>query len=311
MTRTSGLTEDQIKARSGKLGGSDIPSVLGVSPYKTKRELALEKLGMQEPSSSNPRAMLRGTLLEPVVAKLWKQETGIWFAKPAKTFTHPDHDWLVGHFDGLTASKELVEIKTMNMSKYMKTKREGLPVEITSQVQAYLSWPKLKKAYVVVFSAEVFEYFTVEMEPDIEFQEIIFREGSQFVSDLKAGILPPEDQQPVIDLPKVSTGEVLWLNSAEFVQAVNELREAQEIVKESKELEESAKATIIRMMNGFSVVESEGLFRAYFREQAGRRSFQEKAFRQAHPEIDLSKFYKVGEKFRSFKGYFLSQKGNA
>lgn len=301
------LTEEQINKRKNRLGGSDIPAVLGVSPYKTKRQLALEKLGLSEPSPMT-NAMRRGNILEPVVAKMFRDETGIKFSKPTKTYEHPKYSWLVGHFDGLTTKHDLIEIKTMNLSKYLKTKREGLPVEITSQVQAYLSWPKMRKAYVVCFSAEVFEYFVVDQEPDQEFQEIIFREGSEFIANLQSGILPPEEQQPVIDLPKADTGEVLKLDTPDFIEAVNELREAQQILKEAKEYEEQVKQTIIDRMGNYPVIEADGLFRAYYREQGGRRSFDGKAFARAHPDIDLSKFYKVGLPFKTFKAFFLDRR---
>lgn len=301
------LTEEQKKIRSRGVGGSDTPAILGVDPYRTARDVALDKLGeSEERKATGP--MLRGIYLEPVVAKMVRERTGIQFHKPKGTIIHPEHNWLVASLDGLSNKGDLLEIKCPNTSTFLKVKREGLPPNYQSQVQHYMTFPKIKRCHFVVFSAELWEMLIVEQEPDPEFQEIIINKTGEFWRNLQAGILPPEEEQPVIDLPKTENGEVLKLDTPDFIEAVNELREAQQILKEAKEYEEQVKQTIIDRMGNYPVIEADGLFRAYYREQGGRRSFDGKAFARAHPDIDLSKFYKVGLPFKTFKAYFLDRR---
>lgn len=303
------LTEEQKKIRSKGVGGSDTPAILGVDQYRTARDVALDKLGEgEERKPTGP--MLRGTYLEPLVAKMVKEQTGINFHKPTKTMVHPQHNWMVASLDGLSSKGDLLEIKCPNTSTFLKVKREGLPLNYQSQAQHYMLWPKVKRCYFVIFSAELWQMETVVLEPDLEFQEIIINKTGEFWRNLQQGILPPEEEQPIIDLPKANTGEVLKLSTPDFLEAVNELREAQQILKEAKEYEEQVKHTIIDRMGNYSVIEADGTFRAYCREQAGRRSFQEKEFKKAHPEIDLNKFYKQGQPFKTFKAYFLDGRNN-
>lgn len=306
----SGLSEEQKKVRSKGVGGSDTPAILGVDPYRSPRDVALDKLG-ESPEREATGPMLRGITLEPIVAKMVGERTGIKFHKPKETVFHPRYNWLVASLDGLSSKGDLLEIKCPNVSTFLKCKREGLPLNYTAQVQHYMTFPKVRRCHFGVFSAERWELLIVEQDPDPEFQEIIIDKTGEFWRNLQDGILPPEDERPVIDLPRADNGEVLKIDSPEFINAVSELWEAQGILREAKEFEGAARAEILRFMGDSSIIEAEGIFRAYYREQAGRRSFDDKAFAKAHPEIDLSRFYKVGKPFRSFKPYFLDGRKEA
>lgn len=66
-----------LEVRNGGLGGSDAGVILGLNKYKSPYKLWLEKTGNEEPEDiSNKPAVMAGVALEPVVAKMFENETG-------------------------------------------------------------------------------------------------------------------------------------------------------------------------------------------------------------------------------------------
>jgi len=55
---------------------------------------------------------------------------------------------------------------------------------------------------------------------------------------------------------------------------------------------------------GAAAAEGDGA-RIYWIPQAGRRTFDVKAFAKKHPEIDLAPFYKISAETRPFRPFFL------
>lgn len=63
------LTVEELAARQHYLGGSDIPALLGVDPYRTVVDLWLEKTGRVEPTPVTNRAADLGDRVEPVLVQ--------------------------------------------------------------------------------------------------------------------------------------------------------------------------------------------------------------------------------------------------
>lgn len=58
---------DAITDRSNYIGGSDIPALMGISPYKTRYELLLEKAGLKEIEPAENRYTEYGHYIEPFI----------------------------------------------------------------------------------------------------------------------------------------------------------------------------------------------------------------------------------------------------
>src|SRR5512138_2400103 len=84
--------------RKTGLGGSDSPVVLGVSPFTTRKELWLEKMGLSEPKEESP-AMRRGNFLEEPVAQLYQKVTGRQVEVVKQRLIHPQHPFIYAHID--------------------------------------------------------------------------------------------------------------------------------------------------------------------------------------------------------------------
>lgn len=95
------LTAEQILARQGRCGGSDVAAILGLSPWRTPFDVWAEKSGLMPRSQEENPAQKRGRLMEQMVADWYAEETG-WkvYAPVVQTVTGAD-DWMVGSYDRL------------------------------------------------------------------------------------------------------------------------------------------------------------------------------------------------------------------
>jgi len=95
------------------IGGSDIPAIIGVNPYKTAYQLWLEKTG-QAPATQDNKYMRAGRKLEQVVAEFFSEETA------AKVIPSPGpvliDGWMRASVDRLyirnPQEQEILECKT-------------------------------------------------------------------------------------------------------------------------------------------------------------------------------------------------------
>ena len=113
--------ETWLQYRRNGIGGSDAAAVIGLSPYKTARDVYFEKLG-REPEDNNTSgwvAMEVGKRLEDLVAAIFAKKTGfrIWQEKvmyrhPLFPFMLADVDYFFETSDGTVG---ILECKTANI----------------------------------------------------------------------------------------------------------------------------------------------------------------------------------------------------
>lgn len=94
-----------------KLGASDSPAALNISPYKTPYQLWCEKTGLIDPFTGNERTKW-GERLESVVAQAFGDETGTTLSKSNTLYFHDSLPFLTATPDYELNDGGLVEIKT-------------------------------------------------------------------------------------------------------------------------------------------------------------------------------------------------------
>ena len=94
------LTKEQLALRQGGIGGSDIPAIVGLDPWRTPLDIYLQKVGLVDPPETN-EAMDLGNRLEPVVAEIYAEREGALVAPPASIYRHPEHSIALGNPDRL------------------------------------------------------------------------------------------------------------------------------------------------------------------------------------------------------------------
>ena len=88
---TEGLPREQwLEYRRKGIGGIDAAAVLGISPVRTGRDLYNDKLNIVTADDAEIWVQLEvGTLLEPLVAKIFAHKTGYKIYRRPFMFQHP------------------------------------------------------------------------------------------------------------------------------------------------------------------------------------------------------------------------------
>ena len=149
LVETAGLSEEEWLAYRRKgIGGSDVAALLGISPWRTARDLYFDKLNIVavEDNEDNWVALEMGHLLEPLVAKIFQHRTGYKIYQIKKMFQHPQYSWMLADVDYFVelpdGSTAILEIKTTNYNardNWWLNGEETVPVYYEAQGRHYFS----------------------------------------------------------------------------------------------------------------------------------------------------------------------------
>ena len=98
LVSTENLTEQEWLAyRRRGIGGSDVAAILGISPFRTARDLYDDKLNiaLAVDDAGNWVALEMGHLLEPLVAQIFTKKTGLEVFQIKKMFQHPQYPFML------------------------------------------------------------------------------------------------------------------------------------------------------------------------------------------------------------------------
>ena len=143
---TSTLTEDEWLAwRRKGVGGSDVAAALGLSPYKTARELYFYKIGV-EPVVDGPDKSITfeiGHLLEDVVAQIFAKKTGFSVFRDQRMFQHPLFPFMLADVDRFihlpNGEIALLECKTAHYDTQFLWANGAVPRHYELQVRHYMA----------------------------------------------------------------------------------------------------------------------------------------------------------------------------
>ena len=102
LVSTENLTEQEWLAyRRRGIGGSDVAAILGISPFRTARDLYDDKLNIASAAddAGNWVALEMGHLLEPLVARIFAKKTGLEVFQIKKMFQHPQYPFMLADVD--------------------------------------------------------------------------------------------------------------------------------------------------------------------------------------------------------------------
>ena len=98
LVSTEALTEQEwLTYRRQGIGGSDVAAILGISPFRTARDLYDDKLNIASAvdDTGNWVALEMGHLLEPLVAQIFTKKTGLEVFQIKKMFQHPQYPFML------------------------------------------------------------------------------------------------------------------------------------------------------------------------------------------------------------------------
>src|SRR5258705_288939 len=346
------------------IGGSDAAAIVGMSPYTTALDVYNDKLGLV-PSKTPTQAMLRGRYLESVAVEIFCELTGKKVRRQPQR-AHADFPFIIGNIDRQILARNgdednlpahlngtgLLEVKCPGVRTFLRYQREGLPAHIICQGQHYMGVYGYDWMSFVLFNADLWKLVHFEIARDDGFIEGLFEAERRFWTEhVQKQIPPPASGMlhatlPDLELPTTAPGEIVQRDDAEYAEAAENLATARQLLETAEAVEEQAIAHVKEIVGGPGVYEGANL-RLYWKQQAGKESFDRKALEASRPldalavaahinlafenrphggpdlllkailerladddcAVDFSKYDKVGKPFETFRPYFLKPQG--
>lgn len=275
-------------------GASDIPALMGASPYKTRGELFADKVN--EPVVQEETAVFRrGNLLEKPLLEEASRMLG------ANIFT-PDVIYRDGRLsislDGVdNANQPSVVVEAKTSTRYSVYTSDDLPDEWLWQGWAQQAVLQVPVWFVVLDRDQ--RISVVELPNNPQAIDTIQLETSVFGGWVDGD---PMDE----DINNFSAADIarIWKPTptsielpASAVDWAMQLEEARAMAKQAADLETKAKDALAQMMLGNEIGTVDGVQLVTWKQQAGRESLDTKQLRADHPEL-VAQYEKQGAPFR-------------
>lgn len=166
---------DWLEVRKTGIGGSDAAAAVGLSPYKSQLELWMEKTGrdadLPKPDPQDTtHPVYWGTLLEPIVAAAYTQQTGRKVRKVNAVLQHPQFPFMLANLDREVIGASGVQILECKTAGEFGARlwKEGVPEYVQLQVQHQLSVTGKQAADVaVLLCGQRLEVHRIERDGDL------------------------------------------------------------------------------------------------------------------------------------------------
>ena len=275
-------------------GASDIPVLMGASPYKTRGELFADKVN--EPVVQEETAVFRrGNLLEKPLLEEASRILG------ANIFT-PDVVYRDGRLsislDGVdNANQPTVVVEAKTSTRYSVYTSNDLPDEWLWQGWAQQAVLQVPVWFVVLDRDQ--RISVVQLPDNPQAIDTIQLETSVFGGWVDGD---PMDE----DISNFSAADIarIWKPTPTIVElptsAVDwalQLDEARAMAKQAADLETKAKDALAQMMLGNEIGTVDGVQLVTWKQQAGRESLDTRQLRADHPDL-VAQYEKQGAPFR-------------
>jgi putative phage-type endonuclease len=149
--------DDWLEVRRTGIGGSDAAAAVGLNPFKSALALWMEKTGreseLRQPDPLDTTApIFWGTLLEPIVAAAYTQQTGNKVRKVHAVLRHPTVPYMLANLDREIVGVPGVQILECKTAGEFGARlwKEGVPEYVQLQVQHQLAVTGKQAADVAV-----------------------------------------------------------------------------------------------------------------------------------------------------------------
>ncbi len=311
--KTENLTEDEWLAwRKKGIGGSDVASALGLSPYRTARELYYDKIGIEPVIEGADKSITFaiGHLLEDIVAQIFSKKTGFSVFRDQTMYQHPLFPFMLADVDRFIHLPDgkigILECKTAHYDTQYLWANGAVPRHYELQVRHYMSVMNIDVAYIAcLFSNSETDFVWRKIERDPEEEENTILQLQDFWNRYVLGrIEPPLNEKPdlVLDAlrryygpadktaPKVTIGPE-FLPTLERVLVLREQK--QKLDSQSRKLDEQIKSAYAPIADAMgsacsATCEEKGVrfditFNPQFREGISKEKLSQ--LKAQHPEV--------------------------
>lgn len=217
------------------IGGSDIPAIMGISPFKTRYELLLEKAGLREDDFAGNKYTVYGQQLEPQIREYINEQmpTGGKF-EPNKVI---DGD-IRCHTDGFNGYCVL-EIKT---TSHIYETLDEYKIYLV-QLLLYMDKNKVKSGLLAVYKRD--EDFNTDFNPEnLSVFEVVMAEYEDLVEEIKMQIdsfradLARLKENPLLSEEDFQPTDIVALSN-KAVALENRMAQFKAIEKQYKEMKQA------------------------------------------------------------------------
>lgn len=162
-------TAEWLDARERGIGASQAAAALGMSEWQSRIGLWAEKLKLVPPQPES-LPMRIGSALEPLIAQLYTEQTGVKVRRVNHLRQHPVHDFMLASIDR-RAGRRLVELKYSHRGAgYGEPGTDEVPNEVLVQVLHQMAVMDVDEAdvAVVVGGARDVRIYPVRRDPGTE-----------------------------------------------------------------------------------------------------------------------------------------------
>lgn len=231
--------------RGKGIGSSDIPIILGLSPWKTPLQLWEEKTGLVKSEFTGNYATDRGHALESVAREIYSVKTGL---KPVPiNLSHGEMHFMRASLDGLDMdTRTVLEIKCPGKEDHLLALTGKVPEKYMFQVQHQLFVAGSNLAHY--WSFDGVEGVLVPVERDEERISRIKTQGAEFWRRIVS-----------LDPPPMSDRDVKKIKDKDVAMLVQLWRSAKATKEQADELLEACRDKLLAAVPGHPRVECDGL----------------------------------------------------
>lgn len=293
LVSTKHLTYDEwLQWRRKGIGGSDIPAILGKSPWSSAFDVWLEKTGQYEREDSElaKERMYWGGRLEETVAQEFCKRNSKKVRKVNYILQHDELDYMLANVDRMIVGEDAgLECKTTN-SLY---KDEGCPETYALQSQGYM-FVTGKPLWYVALLAGGQRYYQYEVpRDDALINDVILPACKDFWELVTSGEMPPVDGSEACAKMLNERYTMVDENDIELPEDAYELLQQWDLLNEQSKQVQERMDLISNMVKAWMQENDKAhIFdRKVFWTQVNSKKFDAKAFQAEHPEL-YAKFVK-------------------
>lgn len=240
------------------IGGSDAPVVAGVSEFKSRTQLWLEKTNIVKPDELTSSPIKWGHRLEPVIASTLQELIGCQYAGDQVCFQSDDRPWQLATLDRLTTDNRIIEMKSVNPAKAKTLGEDGdsdsLPASWVLQAQHQMAVTNFDVVIFAVFVGTLEEIRIYDVERNDQLIDQLNEVEAEFWENVQTKTPPlaidVRDSEALVKHLGVQEGQIALPQSIEEIVDEYEAIKAQIAILE--DMKGSAKAKIIDSLGGVS-----------------------------------------------------------
>lgn len=281
------LSAAHQKRRRRYLGASEVPAILGISPYANAADIYHQKTGDLDSWEGNA-ATETGNLLEDALIRWASRKLDVkvrrnqWRVHGNKIHAATLDAAIIDRREGLECKTSGLLNAMFNGDDWGAEYSDAVPEAVLVQAQAQMLAADLDRIWVpaLLGGGRGLSMFKIDRHPDII--QVILERGTRFWHDHVIARVPPADLTPSVEVlkrirrePESST----TIDDTVFAAFI----EAKAVAKEAKRIEDEARARLLEALGTAEVAEC-SLGRISFLEQS-RKGFDTKRLQTEHPEL--------------------------